>query len=96
MEMKNKKLKGISISNDCAYEREKLSEKVPLSTPYAIDFAPTTKCNLKCIFCAHSSEHLDYKKIFGKTIESNLVKKGIDSIKTLSIVTTIVPKKISQ
>lgn len=35
-------------------DRVKLSEVVPLSTPFSIFVFPTTYCNFKCIYCGHS------------------------------------------
>ncbi|ABL00935.1 Radical SAM domain protein [Pelobacter propionicus DSM 2379] len=77
----DKKLKGISLSNDKTYERQRLADKVPLATPYSMDIAPTTFCNLKCIFCAHSSDYPEYRKIFGKTLNTELALKAVDDIR---------------
>lgn len=38
----------------CGLERTKLSEVVPLDAPYSAFVFPTTFCNFKCIYCAHS------------------------------------------
>jgi hypothetical protein len=46
----DKKRTGISISNDERYARRKLADVVPLRTPYSIDFAPITSCNIKVYF----------------------------------------------
>jgi MoaA/NifB/PqqE/SkfB family radical SAM enzyme len=72
---------GIAISNDSTYARGRLADKVPLSTPYAVDFAPVTYCNLKCIFCSYSSTNHVYDKILGKKLDFDFVKKAINDIK---------------
>lgn len=38
----------------CGLERTKLAEVVPLDTPFTAFVFPTTFCNFKCIYCAHS------------------------------------------
>lgn len=38
----------------CGLERTKLSEAVPLDTPYTAFVFPTTFCNFKCVYCGHS------------------------------------------
>lgn len=68
----------------CGNERVKLSEFVPLSTPFSMFVFPTTYCNFKCIYCGYS---LGYKKMNEKysfepqnmTIET--YKKVVDQIK---------------
>lgn len=35
-------------------ERIKLSEAIPLTTPFSLFVFPTTYCNFKCIYCGHS------------------------------------------
>lgn len=35
-------------------ERIKLSKVIPLKTPFSIFVFPTTYCNFKCVYCAHS------------------------------------------
>lgn len=35
-------------------ERVKLSDVVPLATPFSVFVFPTTYCNFKCIYCGHS------------------------------------------
>lgn len=36
-------------------KRQKLSEIIPLSTPFTIYLEPTRFCNLKCFYCLHST-----------------------------------------
>ena len=43
-------------------ERQPLSEKIPLDTPFTINIEPSGYCNLECKFCGHSSD--DYMKDF--------------------------------
>ena len=38
----------------CGLTRTKLSNVIPLDTPYSAFVFPTTFCNFKCIYCAHS------------------------------------------
>lgn len=46
----------------CGMERVKLSEQVPLNTPFTVFVFPTTFCNFKCKYCAHSLTDEDMKK----------------------------------
>lgn len=43
-------------------DRIKLAEVLPLSTPYSAFVFPTTYCNFKCIYCAHSLGHKAMKE----------------------------------
>jgi len=47
-----------------AYEtkRLKLSEVLPLDTPYRITVSPTHLCNLKCFYCTHSLDKREVEK----------------------------------
>ena len=74
--MENDK-KGIGT----VYTRKRLADMLPLDTPLAIDFHPTTYCNIKCIFCFHSSENQYYDSIKNKMMSLELFKKSIDDIK---------------
>lgn len=38
----------------CGLERVKLSDVVPLETPFTLFIFPTTYCNFKCNYCGHS------------------------------------------
>ena len=42
-------------------ERVKLSEVVPLDTPFSAFVFPTTFCNFKCIYCAHTLDRTEMK-----------------------------------
>lgn len=46
-------------------EREHLADKVPLSAPYSAFVFPTTYCNFKCAYCAHSLGLAEMKKQYG-------------------------------
>lgn len=46
-------------------ERVKLSEVVPLDTPYSAFVFPTTYCNFKCAYCGHSLGHKGMKERYG-------------------------------
>ncbi len=64
-----------------AYKREKLVNKLPLNTPFGVDFHPTTFCNLKCIFCFHSSENSCYNDIINKQMSMDTFKNAVDGLK---------------
>jgi GTP 3',8-cyclase len=63
-------------------DRIKLSEAVPLKTPFTIYVDPSSACNFKCDFCYHSIDNHSLKKInFQKQImKMELYKQIIDSI----------------
>jgi len=42
-------------------ERVPLCEAVPLDTPFSVYIFPTTFCNFKCVYCAHSLGHKGMK-----------------------------------
>ena len=42
--------------------RVKLSEAVPLATPFSVFVFPTTYCNFKCVYCAHSMSSRQMKE----------------------------------
>ena len=46
-------------------DRVKLAEVVPLDTPFSVFVFPTTYCNFKCIYCAHSLGYEEMKKKYG-------------------------------
>ena len=45
----------------CGMERVKLSDQVPLSTPFTVFVFPTTFCNFKCKYCGHSLSDKEMK-----------------------------------
>jgi len=79
----------------CGLTRTKLAEVVPLRTPYSAFVFPTTFCNFKCIYCAHSLglEKMKEKYDFSReTMNLETYKKTIeqlcefpDKIKLLSL-----------
>lgn len=79
--MSEKKVTGILISNDNTYERKRLADLLPLYAPLGIDFHPSTFCNIKCIFCMHSSTNPCYDSIKNKMMDFELLKKAINDIK---------------
>ena len=79
--MSDKKIKGVSISNDLLYERRKLADLLPLDTPLSIDFHASTFCNIKCVFCMHSSKNKCYDSIKNKILDFEVLKKTVDEIK---------------
>lgn len=79
--MSEKKIKGISISNDSTYERKKLADMVPLDTPLGVDFHPSTYCNIKCIFCMHSSDNPCYDFVKNKFLDFEVFKKAINEMR---------------
>ncbi len=46
-------------------QRARLSEKVPLSTPYSVYVFPSTYCNFKCVYCAHMFSPEQLKEKYG-------------------------------
>lgn len=48
----------------CGLERVKLSEAIPLTTPFSLFVFPTTLCNFKCSYCAHSLGRNSFKSIY--------------------------------
>lgn len=46
-------------------DRITLSEVIPLSSPFSVFIFPTTHCNFKCIYCAHSLSSREKKEKFG-------------------------------
>ena len=45
--------------------RVKLSEVVPLETPFTLFVFPTTYCNFKCVYCGHSLGHQNMFEQYG-------------------------------
>lgn len=79
--MNTKKISGLSISNDENYERKKLADLVPLETPLGVDISPSTFCNMKCIFCMHSSDNPCYEGLKNKFLDLEVFKKAVDDMK---------------
>jgi len=42
--------------------RTQLNKVIPLSTPFTVYIFPTTFCNFKCVYCAHSLGHQEMAK----------------------------------
>jgi len=79
----------------CGTDRVKLSEAIPLATPFSMFVFPTTYCNFKCVYCGHSlgydkmKEKYDFEPqnmsmaTYKKIIEQ--VKEFPDKLKMLSL-----------
>ena len=54
--MNNERIDKMSseIKPICGLERVKLSDVIPLRTPFTLFIFPTTHCNFKCNYCGHS------------------------------------------
>ncbi|OGI00317.1 MAG: radical SAM protein [Candidatus Melainabacteria bacterium GWF2_37_15] len=68
----------------CGLERTKLAEVVPLSTPYSVLIFPTTFCNFKCIYCAHSLGTEEMKKRYNfskENMDMETYQKIIEQLK---------------
>lgn len=50
--------------------RVKLSQAIPLDTPFSVFLFPTTCCNFKCIYCAHSLDDAEMKRRYDFTAEN--------------------------
>lgn len=78
------------IKPSCSSERVKLSEVIPLETPFSVYVYPTNCCNFKCVYCAHSMsdselrERYDFSK---DTMSLTTFRETIRQLKTF-------PKKI--
>ncbi len=69
----------------CGLQRTRLSEKIPLNTPYSVYIFPTTFCNFKCIYCAHSLGIEEMKKRYDfskETMSMETYEKTIEQLKT--------------
>lgn len=67
----------------CGNERVKLSEVIPLKTPFSIFIFPTTLCNFRCNYCGHSLGHAKMKELYGFTpitMEMTVYRNAIDQI----------------
>lgn len=68
----------------CGLKRTKLSEVIPLNAPYSVYIFPTTFCNFKCIYCAHSLGLEEMKKRYDfsrETMDLETYKKAIEQLK---------------
>lgn len=45
--------------------RVKLSDALPLDTPFSVFVFPTTYCNFRCVYCAHSMDAAEMEKHYG-------------------------------
>lgn len=54
---------NIPINNHL--NRVKLSDALPLDTPFSVFVFPTTYCNFHCVYCAHSMDGEGMKKQYG-------------------------------
>ncbi|MBU1052816.1 MAG: radical SAM protein [Proteobacteria bacterium] len=63
--------------------RVKLANVVPLNIPFSIYLSPTSVCNFKCIYCAHSLELSEMKKRYGfvkETMTLDTYKKAFEQL----------------
>lgn len=62
-------------------KREKLADKIPLSTPYVVQVFPIYACNFKCTYCIFSIEKEKRGFISDKVnMDLNLFKKCVDDM----------------
>lgn len=73
-----------SIYDDNAYARTVFAEKLPLKTPFAVDYFLVNACNIRCVFCGYSSLLEEYKYPERKVLDFALFKKSIDDMKEFS------------
>ena len=60
-------------------ERVKLAQVVPLDTPFTLYIFPTTFCNFKCIYCAHSQPSEELLPQYG-FVKENMKMETLDNI----------------
>lgn len=68
----------------CGLERIKLSEAVPLKTPFTLFVFPTTFCNFRCNYCGHSLGFEKMKEQYGFTPQQmpmSTYKKILEQLK---------------
>ncbi|WDC83283.1 radical SAM protein [Caloramator sp. mosi_1] len=68
----------------CGVNRVKLADVVPLDTPFTIYLFPTTYCNFKCNYCAHSLGIEKMKEKYGfkpETMSMETYNKIIQQLK---------------
>ena len=73
------------IKPSCSFERVKLSEVIPLQTPFSMYVYPTNCCNFKCVYCAHSMSDSELRKRyeFSKdTMSLDTFCKIVEQLKT--------------
>lgn len=70
-----------SIYDKKAYKRVPLAEKLPLKTPFSVDYFPVNACNLRCVFCGYASQSEEYKYHKVTVMDFDLFKKSIDDMK---------------
>jgi cyclic pyranopterin phosphate synthase len=44
-------------------DRHKLKDVIPLKTPYVVQFAPSSLCNLQCKYCIQSSKTMQKRQV---------------------------------
>jgi len=44
-------------------DRHRLKDVIPLKTPYVVQFAPSSLCNLKCSYCIQSSQEIGKRQV---------------------------------
>jgi radical SAM protein with 4Fe4S-binding SPASM domain len=73
-------MKAINLSNkNPGGKREKLINKLPLSTPYVVQIFPIYKCCAKCNYCLFSVQKKDRGFVTDKDVmDYNLFKKCVD------------------
>jgi radical SAM protein with 4Fe4S-binding SPASM domain len=70
-----------SIYSDNGYARVRLADKLPLQTPFSVDYFLINACNLRCVFCGYSSPLEKYKHHQRLALDIDLFKKSIDDLK---------------
>ncbi len=63
--------------------RVSLADAIPLSTPFSVYVYPTTHCNFRCVYCAHSLGTQGMKEQYGFVKEAmtlDTYKKAIDQL----------------
>lgn len=75
-------LKAIRINGQTpGGDRNKLSESIPLSTPYLVQIFPVYGCNFKCNYCIHSIDKSKRAYVTEKKVmDYELYKKCIDEL----------------
>ncbi len=79
--MTTKRIDKTSISYDNSYARVPLAKKLPLKTPFSVNYHLMTACNLRCVFCGYSSPREEYKFNKRMVLDFGLFKKSIDDMK---------------
>lgn len=79
--MMDKQENTTSIYSENAYKRVRLADKLPLKTPFSVDYFLVNACNLRCVFCGYSSSLEKYKHHKITSLDLNLFKKSIDDMR---------------